>query len=129
MIIIRSSCLVEIRWSVNLSKSQRSLCVSFSGTGSGFCIYHLFVRSNYNLLQNFQWITLPIQSCLVLYSFCACLLHSLILWLINSSPSSQNLHLLFFFVFYLFLLWYNLSLWCFFLLLLEENFSLKVSLL
>ena len=35
------------------------------------CIYHLFVRSNLNLLHNFQWITMPTKSCLVLHSFCA----------------------------------------------------------
>ena len=35
--------LVEIRWSVYIWKSQRSLCVSFSMTDSGLCIKHLFV--------------------------------------------------------------------------------------
>ena len=42
-----------------------------------------------------QWITLPTQSCLVLYSFCANLLHSLIMWLIVSSLPPYSLHLLF----------------------------------
>ena len=82
-IIIRSGLLVGIRWSVCMSKSHRSLCVSFSRTGTGFCIYHLFVWSNLNFLLISQWITLPTQSCLVLYSFCANLLHSLIMWLIT----------------------------------------------
>ena len=42
-----------------------------------------FVRmvkySNLNFLHNFQWITFPTQSCLLLYSFCANLLHSVIM--------------------------------------------------
>ena len=38
---IRSGSLAEIRWSVCISKSQRSLCVSFSRTDSGLCIYYL----------------------------------------------------------------------------------------
>ena len=46
--------LVEIRWSVFTSKSQRSLCVSFSGTDTGLCIYHLFVWLNFNFLHNSQ---------------------------------------------------------------------------
>ena len=76
-----------------MSKSHRSLCVSFSRTGVGLCIYHLFVWSNWNFPHISQWITLPSQSCLVLYSFGANLLHSLIMWLIVSSP--HRLHLLF----------------------------------
>ena len=83
LIIIKSGLLAEIRWSVCMPKSYRSLCVSFSRTGAGLCIYHLFVWSNF--LHISQWITLPTQSCLVLYSFCANLLHSLIMWLMVSS--------------------------------------------
>ena len=41
LIIIRSSLLAEFRGSVCISKSNRSLCVSFSRTGAGLCIYHL----------------------------------------------------------------------------------------
>ena len=85
MIIIRSGLLAEIRWSKCMLKSHRSLCVSFSRTGAGLCIYHLFVWSNQNFLHISLRITLPTQSCLVLYSFCANLLHSLIMWLIVSS--------------------------------------------
>ena len=95
LIIIRSGLLAEMRWSVCMSKSHRSLCVSFSRTGAGLCIYHLFVWSNLNFLHISQWITLPTQSCLVLYSFCANLLHSLIMWLMVSSLSPHRLHLLF----------------------------------
>ena len=68
---MRSGLLAWIRWSVCMLKSHRSLCKSFSWTGAGFCIYHLFVWSNWNLLYISQWTTLPNQSCLALYSFCA----------------------------------------------------------
>ena len=95
LIIMRSGLLVGIRWSVCMLKSHRSLCESFSGTGTGLCIYHLFVWSNWNFLHISQWITLPTQSCLALYSLCANLLHSLIMWLIVSSLSPHSLHLLF----------------------------------
>ena len=95
LIIIRSGLLAEIRWSVCMSKSHESLCVLFSRTGAGLCIYLLFVWSNLNFLHISQWITLPTQSCLVLYSFCANLLHSLIMWLTVSSLSPHSLHLLF----------------------------------
>ena len=95
LIIIWSGLLAEIRWSVCMSKSYRSLCVSFSRTGAGLYIYHLLVWSNLNFSQNSQWITLPTQSCLALYFFCANLLHSLIMWLIVSSLLSHSLRLLF----------------------------------
>ena len=48
IISTRSGCLAEIRWSVCISKSQRTLYVSFSRTDSGLCIYHLIVWSNFN---------------------------------------------------------------------------------
>ena len=95
LIIIRSGFLAEIRWSVWILKSHRSLCVSFSRTSAGLCIYHLLAWSNLNFLHIFQWITLPTQSCLSLYSFCSSLLHSLIMQLMVSSLSPQSLHLLF----------------------------------
>ena len=94
-IIIRSGLLAEIRWSVCTSKSHRSLCGSYSRTAAGLCIYHLFVWWVFNFFYIFQWITLPTQLCFVLYSFCADLLHSLILWLMVSSLSPLSLHLLF----------------------------------
>ena len=59
LIIMRSGRLAEVRWSVCISKSQRSLCISFSRTYSGLCIYHWFVWSNFNFLHNSQWSTLP----------------------------------------------------------------------
>ena len=95
LIIIRSSLLAGIRWSVCMLKSHRSLCVAFSRTGARLCIYHLLVWSNLNFLYISLWITLPTQSCLALYSLCANLLHSLILWLMVSSLSPHSLHLLF----------------------------------
>ena len=79
LIIIRSGNLAEIRWSACITKSQMSFCVSFSRTDSGLCIYHLFIWSNFNFLHSSQWIILPTQLCLVLYYFCANLLHSLIM--------------------------------------------------
>ena len=79
LIMIKPGHLAEIRWSVCMSKSHKSLCVSFSRTGAGLCIYHLLVWSNLNFLNISKWITLPTQSCLVLYSYCANLLHSLIM--------------------------------------------------
>ena len=43
-IIIRSGRLAEIRWSVRISKSQRSLCISLSKTDSGLCrVFHTSV--------------------------------------------------------------------------------------
>ena len=89
-----SGRLNEIRWSVCTLKSQRNLCVSLSRTDSGLCIYHLFVRSNFNFLHNSQLITLPTKSYLVLYSLWATLLHSLNMWLIVLSLSPHNLRLL-----------------------------------
>ena len=68
LIIMLCPCLTDIGWSVCVSKSQRSLCVSFYWTDSGSCIYHFFEWSNFTFLHNSQWITLPNQSCLVLYS-------------------------------------------------------------
>ena len=93
--LTRSDRLAESRRSVCISKSQRILSVSFSRTDSGLCICHLFVWSNLNFLHNFQRFTFLIQSCLVLYSLCTYLLHSLIMWLIVLSLSPHHLHLLF----------------------------------
>ena len=95
LIIIRSGLLAGIRWSVCMSKSHRSLCALFSRTSAGLCIYHWFVWSNLNFFHISQLITLPTQSCLVLYSFCANLLHSLIMLLMVSPLWTLSLHLLF----------------------------------
>ena len=67
LLIIKSSGrLAEIKWSVCVSKSQRSVCVSFFRGDSGLCIYHLLLWSNFNFFALF---TLPTQSCQVLYAF------------------------------------------------------------
>ena len=79
LIILRSGRLDEIRRYVYMSKSHRSLCVSFYRTDAGLCIYYLFIWSNLNFWHNSLWIILPTQLCLVLYSFCANVLHSLIM--------------------------------------------------
>ena len=81
--ITKSGYLGEIKWFVCISKSQMG--ISFSRTDSGLCIYNLFIWSNLNFLHNSQWIAFPILLHVVLYSFCANLLYSLIMWLIISS--------------------------------------------
>ena len=86
LIIMRSGLLAGIKWSVCMLKSHSSLCESFSRTGAGLWIYHLLVWSNWNFLHISLWITLLTQSCLALYSFCANLLHIILLIII-----SQNL--------------------------------------
>ena len=59
-----------------VSKSHRSLCMSFSRTGAGLCVYPLLMWLNLNFL----------------HIFCANLQHSLIMWLIVSSLSPHSLH-------------------------------------
>ena len=68
------------------SQNSKDVCASDSlGRISG-CAYTTFVWSKLNILHNSKWITFPTQSCLVLYSFCVNLQHSLI-WLIVLSLS------------------------------------------
>ena len=62
LIEIRFGLRIGTQWCVCISKLQRILCVSFSRTDSGLCIYHLVVWSHFNLLHNSQWITFPTQS-------------------------------------------------------------------
>ena len=92
LIIIRSGLLAEIRWTIFMSKSHWRM--SSSRTVAGLCIYHWFVGSNFNFLHISQWITLPTQPCLVLYSFSANLLRALIMGLMVSSLLPHNIHLL-----------------------------------
>ena len=85
IIIVRSSHLSELivfNWRLSDCKSLQISRI-------------LLIRSILNLLHNSQWITLPTRSCLVLYSFCASLLRLLIMWLMVSSLSPHNLHLVF----------------------------------
>ena len=67
---------------------------TFSMTHVELCLYHLFRWSNFIFLYISQWITLSTQSYLVLYFFCANLLHSL-MRLMVLSLSLHSLHLLF----------------------------------
>ena len=91
----------------NFKVTENFMC-SFSRTGFGLCIYHLFVEWNFSFLHNTQRIIFPIQLYLFLHSFCACLLHTL-MWLIVSSLSLHRLHLLFSIVLSIFaLIWFHL---------------------
>ena len=119
IIITMSGLLAWIRWSVLVSKSPRILCISLSRTDSCLCMNRLMVWSNFNFLVNSEWITFPIQSCLVFYSFRSNLLHWLVMWLIVSSLSPHNLHFLICCTIIIFPLIYNWSLWLCFVLLLE----------
>ena len=128
LIIIKSGLLAGIRWSVCILKSHRSLCVLFSRTGAVLCKYHLLVWSNLNFLHISQWITLQTQSCFALYSRCANLLHSLIIWLMVSYLSPHSLHLLFCWVLsILVLIWFVLMALSCAAIRRDSVFSLKVS--
>ena len=48
LIIIKSGLLAEIRWSVCMSKSHWSLCVSFSWTGAGLCTIIIIIITRWN---------------------------------------------------------------------------------
>ena len=78
-----------------VAQNPRKFCTSFFLTDSGLCRYNVFVWSDFVFFCNSQGITFISQSCLVLHSFCANLLHSLIMWLIVSSLSPHKVHFLF----------------------------------
>ena len=61
-----------------VSQNPSEVCTSHSSGQMLSCAYT--ICSYFNFLHNSQWITLPHQSRLVLYSFCASLLHSLIMF-------------------------------------------------
>ena len=61
----------------------------------GYWVVHIKLIRYLNFLHNSLWITFPIQSCNVLYSFCTNFLLSHIKWLTVSSLLPDNLHLLF----------------------------------
>ena len=90
---IRPVHLVKIRGSICISKSQRILCVSFCRTDYGLCIYTICSYCQISISCTIP--TFPAQSFLVLYSFWANWLYSLIMWLMASSLLPQNLHWLF----------------------------------
>ena len=66
------------------------------------CANTICLNGQINLLHNFQWITFSTQPYLALYFFCASLLYSLIIWLTVSSLSPLNLHLLIYYVLWIF---------------------------
>ena len=96
-VITKSARLSENSWSVCISKSQSSFCVSYSNTGVGFCINPLFQFSVSCTIPSWSHSPTQPRSYVVLFSLCASLLFSLI-WLIVSSLSQRNLHLLFYWV-------------------------------
>ena len=65
-LFVKSGRLSEIWRSMCLSKSYGSLCVSFSRTDPGLCIYHLFLWSIKISLHITQWITLILLLLLLL---------------------------------------------------------------
>ena len=93
-----------------ISQNPRKSIVShFPGRGC-LWIFHLLVCSGLNFLHSSLWITLPTHSCLVLYTFRANLLYSVILGLTVSSLSPHKAHLLILgglsiFAFYTICLW------------------------
>ena len=111
MTITRPDRLAEIRWSICVSKSQRSMCVPFSWTDSGLCIYHSFIWLHLNILHNSQWITFRTQSCLIFFALicCVCLLYD---W--SFRLSHHVIYTCYFISSCLFLLEHSSSLWrCF----------------
>ena len=89
---------IVLQWSVSVGKLQSILCISSSWIDSVLYIISLSAWTNSNSLHNSQWITFPTQSSFVLYSFCASLLHSLIMYWKLSYLSPHGRHLLFFIV-------------------------------
>ena len=90
LIIISSGLLAGIRWSVCISKSSTSLCVSFFGQLLG-CAYTIF---SYGQIQFLAHLPVDHIAHLVVFSLIL-LLHSLIMWLMVLSLSPHNQHLLF----------------------------------
>ena len=90
--------------------------VSVFRTDSGLWLYHLSARSNFNPLHYSQWITIPTQSCLLLYSIWASVLHSLIMRLTILPLSPHSLHI----AYYHFSLRHNWILWHYLVLLSTE---------
>ena len=112
----RSGHLAEIRWSVWILKSKRTLCVSFSWMGTGLCIYHLLEWSNLNFFHNSHWSPSPpsrVQSYTLFALICCIRLFND--WSFRLHHYITNT--CYFFASNLFLLYSSLSLWrCFVLL-------------
>ena len=95
LIITQRSRLTLIRWSECISKFHGKLYVLFLGRDCELYIYYLVVWSNFNFLQNSQLISFLTWLRLILFSFCARLLHSLIMGLIVLSLSLHDRQFLF----------------------------------
>ena len=113
LIIIRSGLLARISWSVCMLKSHTSLCVSFSRTGAGLCLYHMFVWSN--------WIEIfctfpsgspcrPSRVSPYTPSVLICCIRLLCDW--SFRLCHRIAYIYSFVASYLFSLWYDLFLWC-----------------
>ena len=61
--LIRSGRLVEIRWSVCISNSQRILSILFTWMDSGFCICHLFVWPVIIIFYSFRVFPISVSWC------------------------------------------------------------------
>ena len=127
--ITKSDRLAEMKWSVCISKSQRNLCISFARMNSGLFIHHLFIWSNLNYLHNSEWITLPIQPCLALYTLFA-LIDDIRLCDWSFCLYYHRVYICYFLGSSLFLLWNSYSSWGVFLCCYQKrfSFSLKVPL-
>ena len=79
VLISRSGRLDETRWSVYISKSQRSLSLILQD-GFWAVLILLVCMIKFEFLAQFPMTTHPNQSCLVLYSFCTNLLHLFIIF-------------------------------------------------
>ena len=114
LIIIRYGLRAEIRWSVCISKSHRNLCVSFSRTGAGLCIYHLLAWSNFKFLAHFpvDHLADPAVSSFI---FLLCQFAAFAYYVIDGFISVTRIVCICYFVeFYLSSLWYDWFLWrCF----------------
>ena len=79
-----------------VSQNSREICVSHSPGQILGCAHTIWSYRQISIFfLQFSVNHFPTQSCLVLCSFCANFLHSLIVWVIVSSLSPHNLHLLF----------------------------------
>ena len=90
--------------------------MSYFRTDSGLCIYHLLIWSNFNLLHSSQWITFPIQSCLLLLCEFSGLAYYMINHFIWLHTLANLLHIINFH-------WYNWFFWHYFVLLLRDSVS------
>ena len=78
-----------------VSQNSREFYASYSPRQILSCAYTTCLYGWFSDFYTTKWFTFPIRSSIILYSFCANLLLSLIMWLIISSLSSHKLHLQF----------------------------------